>query len=274
MAKEQFFLAASKGILNLIDAAADKAGLSRGQAFDDFLTLVRCSLAGQTMEEEYLATVRKGYDKGEKGKRGIDLIVRAFAELVNAMEETGQDILGDIFTGGITYGERGQFFTPDGVAQLMADLTLSDNDNKERRTINDPACGSGRFLLAVAKKHRNCEFIGQDVDHRCAQMTAINLGLNGLYGWAVWQNTLTLECYRVYKIGLNLTGGVIREVKPETSPFYYDAAKSQRSAASGKPRASKIEPGRNEQKQPASSAETNESDRPNPSSGASQLDLF
>ena len=268
MAKEQFFLAASKGILDLIDAAADKAGLSRGQAFDDFLTLVRCSLAGQTMEDEYLATVRKGYDKGEKGKRGIDLIVRAFAELVYAMEETGQDILGDIFTGGITYGERGQFFTPDGVAQLMADLTVSDSDNKDRRTVNDPACGSGRFLLAVAKKHRNCEFIGQDSDHRCTQMTAINLGLNGLYGWAVWQNTLTLECFRVYKIGLNLTGGVIREVKPENSPFYYEGATSV------KPKAGKEAKPSTESKQAASQTEADESNRPDTSSGGSQLELF
>lgn len=50
-------------------------------------------------------------------------------------------------------------------------------------------------------------------------MTAINLGLNGLRGWAVWQNTLTQECHRVYKIGLNLAGGVIREVPIEQSPF-------------------------------------------------------
>lgn len=43
-------------------------------------------------------------------------------------------------------------------------------------------------------------------------MTAINLGLNGLRGWAVWQNTLTLEVHRVYKIGFNLRG-VIREAR-------------------------------------------------------------
>lgn len=222
--KEQFTLAASQDVLGLIDAAADKVGLSRGQAFEDFLVFVRCSLAGQTMEEEYLATVAKGYDKGEEGSRGIDLVAQAFGMLVVAMEETKQDVLGDIFTGGITYGERGQFFTPDPVCQLMAELTAGGDDSEELKTVNDPTCESGRFLLAVAKKHPTWEFIGQDVDHRCTQMTAINLGLNGLRGWAVWQNTLTLKCHRVYRIGFNPTGGVIREVPVEKSPFCYDAA--------------------------------------------------
>ncbi|QDS99314.1 N-6 DNA methylase [Adhaeretor mobilis] len=223
--KEQFALAASKDVLDHLDAAAAQAGLSRGQAFEDFLTFVRCSLSGQTMEEEYLQTVAKGYAKGKEGERGIDLVGKAFGSLVMAMEETGQDVLGDIFTGGITYGERGQFFTPDAICELMVEMTTG-HDGEEPRSVNDPACGSGRFLLSVGKKHPNWEFVGQDVDHRCAQMTAINLGLNGLKGWAVWQNTLTFECHRTYRIGFNLSGGVIREVPVEDSPFGKASSKS------------------------------------------------
>lgn len=217
--KEQFSIAACSGILKLIDAAANQAGLSRGQAFEDFLTFVRCSLAGQTMEEEYLQTVAKGYDRGERGKRGIDLVARAFGELVLAMEDTQQDVLGDLFTGAITYGERGQFFTPDHLTRLMAQLTTSGEEGGGQKTVNDPTCGSGRFLLAVGRDHPNWELIGQDVDHRCAQMTAINLGLSGLKGGAIWQNTLSLQCHRVYRIGFNVSGGVIYEVPVDQSPF-------------------------------------------------------
>lgn len=219
--KEEFSLAASKEVLQYIDMAADKAGLSRGQTFEDFLTFVRCSLAGQTMEEEYLKTVAKGYDQGKEANRGIDHIAKAFGLLVIAMEETKQDVLGDIFTGGISYGEKGQFFTPDSLCDLMGSLlTLdADADSRETKSVNDPACGSGRTLLAIGKKHPHWEFSGQDVDHRCVQMTAINLGLNGLHGWAVWQNTLTLECNRVYRIGMNLSGGLIQEIPVEKSPF-------------------------------------------------------
>ena len=219
MAKEQFFIAASRGIVDLFDRASDQTGSSRGQVFDDFLTFTRCALAGQTMEDEYLATIAKGYAKGEQGSRGIDTITKAFALLVIAMDETKQDVLGDLFTGAITYGERGQFFTPDPVCELMAALTGHDDEGEVPKSVSDPACGSGRFLLAHGRKHPTWEFTGQDVDHRCAQMTAINLGLNGLRGWAVWQNTLTLECFRVYRIGFNMAGGVIREVPVDQSPF-------------------------------------------------------
>lgn len=80
------------------------------------------------------------------------------------------------------------------------------------------------MLLSVAKYQPHWEFTGQDVDHRAVQMTAINLGLNGLRGWAVWQNTLTLECHRVYRIGMNWsTGGVVTEIPVDQSPFNYQA---------------------------------------------------
>jgi len=223
MAKEQFSIAASQGIVDLFDRASSQTGLSRGQVFDDFLTFSRCALAGQTMEDEYLETVAKGYARGEEGRRGIDTITHAFASLVNAMDETGQDILGDIFTGAITYGEHGQFFTPDSVCDLMGALTVPAARTDEPKSMCDPACGSGRMLLSVAKHQPHWEFVGQDVDHRAAQMTAINLGLNGLRGWAVWQNTLTLECHRVYKIGFNRFGGVIQEIPSEASPFHYQS---------------------------------------------------
>ncbi len=97
MAKEFFSIAGSKEVLEQIDKSGRRAGLSRGQAFEDFLIFVRCSLAGQTMEKEYLKTVAKGYAKGDKGNRGIDAVVRGFSKLVITMEETGQDVLGDIF---------------------------------------------------------------------------------------------------------------------------------------------------------------------------------
>ncbi|MEP3833096.1 N-6 DNA methylase [Rhodopirellula bahusiensis] len=137
------------------------------------------------------------------------------------MEDTGQDVLGDVFQGAITYGENGQFFTPDSVCNLMANLAVPADRTDEPRTITDPACGSGRQLLAVAKHQPHWDFTGRDVDHRCVQMTAINMGLNGLRGWAAWQNTLTLETQRVYKVGFNRFGGVIRELPVAGSPFDY-----------------------------------------------------
>ena len=213
MAKEFFTLDQSKSLVDLFDQVARQTGHGRGRVFTDFLTVTRCALSGGTAEDEYLETIGRGYTDGKPGDRGIDTLSKAFGMLVNAMEETRSDVLGDIFQGAITYGENGQYFTPDGVCELMARMSVPAERTPDRKTVCDPACGSGRMLLKVAEVQPHWDFTGQDVDHRAVQMTAINLSLNGLYGWAVWQNTLTLEVHRVYKIGFHLRGGVIKEVE-------------------------------------------------------------
>ena len=75
MAKEQFSYAGTKDLCQLVDRAGNKAGFGRGQAFDDFLHVTVCALATGLMEEEYLATVRKGYDRGDQGTRGDRLLL-------------------------------------------------------------------------------------------------------------------------------------------------------------------------------------------------------
>lgn len=166
MANELYSIPQSKTLVELFDRASNQVGLSRGQVFEDFLTVARCSLGGGTMEDEYFAVLEKGYARGNPGKRGIDTLKDAFHKLIDAMESTGQDILGDVFTGAISYAERGQFFTPDSVCDLMGAMSVPKERTPEPRTINDPACGSGRMLLGVAKQQPHWEFTGQDVDHR------------------------------------------------------------------------------------------------------------
>lgn len=73
-----------------------------------------CALAAETKEDEYLAMIER-HKSGAMGKRGCDLMGQMFGELVNAMSESDSDILGDLFQGSITYGEAGQYFTPEAV---------------------------------------------------------------------------------------------------------------------------------------------------------------
>ncbi len=178
-----------------------------------------CALSGSQMEEQYLATVKK-HSAGKPGKRGCDSIARAFGVLVNAMEETRQDILGDLFQGSISYGEAGQFITPEPICQMMARMTLGEDDDQQagtRRTVCDPCCGSGRMLLAAADVRPHWEFVGQDIDLRCVRMTAINLALRNLYGYIIWGNSFKNEQRLVYRTGFNLKG-FIREVPLESCP--------------------------------------------------------
>jgi type I restriction-modification system DNA methylase subunit len=176
--REQFLYTGTDKLCRLIDEAGHRAGVSRGQAFEDFLTCTVCALSAQQMEEEYLAVIAKGYGEGESGKRGVDSLTTSFATLIQLIEEIRRDILGDLFQGGITYGEAGQFLTPEEICRMLAQMTIDEQQADE--TVCDPCCGSGRMLLAYAEQKRPRELIGQDVDLRCVKMTSINLALRNL----------------------------------------------------------------------------------------------
>lgn len=258
MGKEFFSYPDTQKLFTLLEEASHRSGVSRGQAFEDFLVMSVCALSGQRMEEEYLQTVQK-HTAGKPGKRGCDSISRMFGELVAAMEQDTRDemkdILGDLFQGAITYGEAGQFLTPIPICNLMAELTINQSTAdanpdptspleadalpdtaKEsvspqgspyaRRTVHDPCSGSGRMLLAAARINRYWEFFGQDVDLRCVRMTALNLAFRNLYGYVIWGNTLALEQKLVYRTGFDGCG-FLRQIPIELCP-----ALVQRAAAS------------------------------------------
>ncbi len=164
------------------------------RVFDDFLTM---SIAACTQniathlsyyEAEYLETI--GYYKDSELRHEFP---NAFAYLIEAMEaqvgaQSGNDILGDFFEQHISHGHNGQFFTPPAICQLMASILHTGNTNEEAMAerkplrILDPACGSGRMLLAAQKVYgTGHEYYGIDIDRICVKMTALNLFLNGIW---------------------------------------------------------------------------------------------
>lgn len=214
MSKEQFTYPESREVWKLLETASARSHHNTRQVFEDFLEMAVCSLAGGTMEAEYMEIVPR-YAEGQKGKRAIDAIPEAFGALVNAMEETRKDILGDLFQGGITFGEHGQFFTPESICKMMAQMNIDASMTGKR--IFNPACGSGRTLLAASDINRDNEFYGQDIDIRCVRMTAINLALRNLYGCVIWGNSLFDERRLILRTGFN-GRGVIAKAEPEERP--------------------------------------------------------
>lgn len=228
MAKEQFFYPETRPIFKKLEQLSQRSGVSRGQAFEDLLTAMICALAAETKEAEYLAMVER-HKKGKPGQRGIDLISRMFGELVNAMDRSEADILGDLFEGGISYGEAGQYLTPESLARLLAELSVDPDARPtadQPLLINDCCCGTGRMLLEASKVNPHAELVGQDIDARCAKISALNIGLRGKYGWVVCGNALSGETQFAYRIGSffnetpqGLRRGVIRDVPPEQTPI-------------------------------------------------------
>src|SRR5690606_5218631 len=139
----------SETLFKQLEEVTQRSSMSRGQAFEDFLHVSVCALGHPLMEEEYLQTIER-HKAGTKGKRGVDKLAEMFANLVAITDDTRADILGDLFQGAVTYGERGQFMTPEAISDMMAAMSLPSEktDLDGRRSVNDPCCGSGRMLLS------------------------------------------------------------------------------------------------------------------------------
>lgn len=144
--------------------------------------------------------------KIREGHRDRKKFPEAMAHLVAALEKKRHDVLGTLFMElGANDGKwKGQFFTPEAIATLMAQLTLPPKRGKEHegRTLwlNEPACGGGAMVLATSQILFDRGFFPwdfhwfcNDVDWKCFAMTHIQLTLCGIPAFVAQSNTITLE---------------------------------------------------------------------------------
>lgn len=121
-----------------------------------------------------------------------------------ALEENPeQDFLGSMFMR-LELGNhwKGQFFTPYSVCKAMAEMNAPDLEAtieaKGWVSVNDPACGAGATLIAMANTMKNHEvnyqnhalFVAQDIDRVAGMMCYIQLSLLGCAGYVAIADTL------------------------------------------------------------------------------------
>lgn len=197
-----------KEFSKLMEKASYRHG--RRQVFSDFVSMAVCALhpiniasrallKDEANEAEYMAII------GRYEKDTVREISQGLSHLfLYAKEHPYGDLLGTYFEENISLGEKGQFFTPEHLCQLMARMTMEPG--VEGKTVADPACGSGRNLLAAAQLAPHNTFFAQDVDVLCAKMTVLNYYLNGLSGEVAWMNTLSLEHYQSWWVNVGEPG--------------------------------------------------------------------
>ena len=127
-------------------------------AFDDFLTMALCAVTRDAntglsvYEDLYLETIAK-YKDSELRFTFPDL----YRVLIKEMDDRagfGNDVLGEYFDRNVTRGNGGQYFTPWPVCELMAGCVAGiQPEGSPVLRIMDPACGSGRMLLAGSEAH-------------------------------------------------------------------------------------------------------------------------
>lgn len=112
----------------------------------------------------------------------------------------------DIIQSKYKAGTKGQFFTPQDVGKLMAELCFSESNNTGFSY--DCACGSGRLLLDAHEQNPNNILIGWDMDRQACKMAVLNLYISGARGSIICKDTLTLECYDAWRVNNYLGYGL------------------------------------------------------------------
>jgi len=110
------------------------------------------------------------------------------------------DVLGTIYEVVSSSSKKssfGQFFTPAAVCDMIATMNIPEGMKGKR--VNDPACGSGRTLLAGHALRPGNYFFGEDLDPLCARMAVVNFCLHGVRGQICHMNTLSGELFRVWQ---------------------------------------------------------------------------
>lgn len=156
------------------------------------------SPARDRREKAYLEIIGR-YKKDEQA-----IFPQLFTVMVESIDANPwQDYLGGMFMELELYSHwNGQFFTPDSVCRMMAQMNLGNSKAEIERdgyiSVNDPACGGGALLIAAAEElrrqeinYQECvEFVGQDISSTAALMCYIQISVLGCPGYVIIGDTL------------------------------------------------------------------------------------
>jgi hypothetical protein len=201
--------------------------------FNDFLTMSICAFgqkpgAGISYDEDlYLETIVKY--KNEKLRfefpKLLSLLIIEMTERINSTSE-GWDVLGEFYEMNFASKSLSQFFTPWPICEFMArsitENVLQSSEADKKIRILDPACGSGRMLMASSRvlgtQH---EYYGIDIDQTCAKIASLNLFLSGLFHSEVmWGNALAHSDFRCSYFTSILPLGLFRIKEKEKSKLW------------------------------------------------------
>lgn len=118
------------------------------------------------------------------GKNTIDYVAKNKLEPVlskRILFVKGEDTLGFVYISLQDIGYRkcsGAYYTPEKIVKKVIDQLYDNDSNLNLRTICDPCCGTGNFLLSLMAKGINpTNIYGQDIDHISVYLCRINIAL-------------------------------------------------------------------------------------------------
>lgn len=173
--------------------------------FNDFLIITSTALSNvvdknnqKSRENMYKKTIAKYNDKETESFSKLLIL------LTHWLEAEPKDALGELFMElNLGNNNRGQYFTPMCICKCMASISLIDIDkhmkNKGYITLDEPACGAGATVIAIALHMRDLGYNYQkqlyvnatDIDMRAVMMSYIQFNLLGIPAIVNHHNTLS-----------------------------------------------------------------------------------
>lgn len=183
---------------------------STSKVFSDFVEMSAISFSNaldkgqfEDREKRYLEIV-KNYKKEE-----VYEFPKLLGMLINHLEETPQDVLGELFHALELHNERkGQFFTPYPICRMMAKMTIGSSheeimDKYGFINLYEPACGTGAMVIATAQelKDRNINYqqaihvMATDIDPTCVYASYVQFTLLHIPAVVVHGDSLSMEVF-------------------------------------------------------------------------------
>jgi type I restriction enzyme M protein len=195
---------------------------SRATAFDDFLDFSLLFIKWWDRKPEEYSSLEKKYPNPNDQQ----LFAEAYLAMADIADHQGvgfKDPFGDFYMEYLSNDRTGQFFTPETVCDMMAQMQMG-TELPDGATICDPCCGSGRLLLSAAKIDRKPRFYAADVDLTCCKMTLLNFLMNTLCGEVAWMNTLSLQHWKSWRVDKVMDGSghylpFYQEIDPKKAAF-------------------------------------------------------
>ncbi|MDX2264335.1 MAG: N-6 DNA methylase [Hyphomicrobiales bacterium] len=201
-----------------------------GRFFATFDTWLGLMLAAFSRDDPAYLKLLEPYGPRVHGKpHAADHFAHALGAIHAEMRQDNErgvirDHLGEIYEAeGGADKDMAQFFTPMPLCEMMARMTLDDTVPEDAR-IADPACGSGRMLMACVPLRPRGYFFGVDKDPTCAKMAALNMLWRNVDSDIVWGDCLRLKAHGGWMTHRTALGGVVAPFGPERAQALLEAS--------------------------------------------------
>jgi|GEM_PF-1440219 len=161
-------------------------------AFDNFLDICINGFCFN-YDKDLMERIRKTYSIEER--QMFSEMVQLWILIMNKRvpdNNSFHDFFGNYYEEKAMSKQQGfaQYFTPEPICHLVVSLV---NVSESSTYVHEPACGSGRFNLAMHANNHKLIHHANDLDMTCAKMTALNFLIHGVKGVVTCEDALILK---------------------------------------------------------------------------------